>query len=107
MAAAKPDNLCLVVHGPRDLRLEYYPIPEPGPNEVLLKIHPVRICSSDVHGWQHGRIRNFVVKKPMVLGHEASGTVVKVGSLVRHLQPGQQSPFGSGFVYSFSTYISV
>ena len=52
MAAAKPDNLSLVMHGPGDLSLEYYPIPEPGLNEVLLKIHPVGICSSDVHGWQ-------------------------------------------------------
>ncbi|KAM9714743.1 sorbitol dehydrogenase isoform 1-T1 [Dama dama] len=89
MAAAKPENLSLVVHGPGDLRLENYPIPEPGPNEVLLKMHSVGICGSDVHYWQHGRIGDFVVKKPMVLGHEASGTVVKVGSLVRHLQPGE------------------
>lgn len=88
MAAAKPDNLSLVVHRPGDLHLTYYPIPEPGPNEVLLKIHPVGICSSDVHGWQHGRIRNFVVKKPMVLGHEALKTVIKVESSVKHLQPG-------------------
>lgn len=85
MAAAKPDDLCLVVHGPRDLHLEYYPIPKPGPNEVLLKIHPVGICSSDVHGRQHGRIRNFVVKKPMVLGHKALRTVIKVESSVKHL----------------------
>nr|KAF6389000.1 sorbitol dehydrogenase [Myotis myotis] len=86
MAAAKPENLSLVVHGPGDLRLENYPIPEPGPNEVLLKMHSVGICGSDVHYWQHGRIGDFIVKKPMVLGHEASGTVVKVGSLVKHLQ---------------------
>ncbi|KAB0344765.1 hypothetical protein FD754_021691 [Muntiacus muntjak] len=65
MAAAKPDNLSLVVHGPGDLRLEYYPIPEPGLNEV-----------------------NFVVKKPIVLGHEALRTVIKVESSIKHLQPG-------------------
>eukprot|EP00069_Balaena_mysticetus_P020312 bmy_12683T0 len=90
MAAAKPENLSLVVHGPGDLRLENYPIPEPGPNEVLLKMHSVGICGSDVHYWQHGRIGDFVVKKPMVLGHEASGTVIKVGSLVKHLKPGDR-----------------
>ncbi|XP_019580867.1 sorbitol dehydrogenase isoform X1 [Rhinolophus sinicus] len=90
MAATKPENLSLVVHGPRDLRLENYPIPEPGPNEVLLKMHSVGICGSDVHYWQHGRIGDFIVKKPMVLGHEASGTVVKVGSLVKHLKPGDR-----------------
>lgn len=56
--------------------------------EVLLRMHSVGICGSDVHYWQHGRIGDFVVKDPMVLGHEASGTVVKVGSGVTHLKPG-------------------
>lgn len=60
-------------------------------SEVLLKMHSVGICGSDVHYWQHGRIGDFIVEKPMVLGHEASGTVVKVGSLVKHLKPGQQN----------------
>lgn len=57
--------------------------------EVLLQMHSVGICGSDVHYWQHGRIGDFVVKDPMVLGHEASGTVVKVGSGVTHLKPGK------------------
>uniref|UniRef100_A0A803WEM3 Sorbitol dehydrogenase n=1 Tax=Ficedula albicollis TaxID=59894 RepID=A0A803WEM3_FICAL len=69
---------------------ENRPIPEPGPNEVLLRMHSVGICGSDVHYWQHGRIGDFVVKDPMVLGHEASGTVVKVGSGVTHLKPGDR-----------------
>ncbi|XP_059516527.1 sorbitol dehydrogenase-like [Myotis daubentonii] len=90
MAAAKPKNLSLVVHGRGDLRLENYPIPEPGPNKVLLKMHSFGICGSDVHYWQHGRIGDFIVKKPMVLGHEASGRVVKVGSLIKHLQQGDR-----------------
>uniref|UniRef100_H0XPA5 Sorbitol dehydrogenase n=1 Tax=Otolemur garnettii TaxID=30611 RepID=H0XPA5_OTOGA len=59
-------------------------------SEVLLKMHSVGICGSDVHYWQHGRIGDFVVKKPLVLGHEASGTVVKVGSSVKHLKPGDR-----------------
>lgn len=59
--------------------------------EVLLRMHSVGICGSDVHYWQHGRIGDFVVKKPMVLGHEASGTVVKVGSSVKHLKAGEPS----------------
>lgn len=54
-------------------------------------MHSVGICGSDVHYWQHGRIGDFVVKKPMVLGHEASGRVVKVGSAVTHLKPGKLS----------------
>nr|XP_011755600.1 sorbitol dehydrogenase isoform X2 [Macaca nemestrina] len=58
--------------------------------EVLLRMHSVGICGSDVHYWEEGRIGNFIVKKPMVLGHEASGTVEKVGSLVKHLKPGDR-----------------
>nr|XP_032640405.1 sorbitol dehydrogenase isoform X2 [Chelonoidis abingdonii] len=58
--------------------------------EVLLRMHSVGICGSDVHYWQHGRIGDFIVKKPMVLGHEASGTVIKVGSSVTHLKPGDR-----------------
>lgn len=57
--------------------------------EVLLQMHSVGICGSDVHYWQHGRIGDFVVTKPMVLGHEASGRVVKVGSAVKHLEVGE------------------
>ncbi|KAL0188284.1 hypothetical protein M9458_015383, partial [Cirrhinus mrigala] len=53
---------------------------------VLLKMHSVGICGSDVHYWMNGRIGHFVLKQPMVLGHEASGRVVKVGSAVTHLK---------------------
>lgn len=54
-------------------------------------MHSVGICGSDVHYWQHGKIGDFVVSKPMVLGHEAAGRVVKVGSAVRHLKVGRWS----------------
>ncbi|KAM9408996.1 sorbitol dehydrogenase-like [Pholidichthys leucotaenia] len=84
------ENLSLVLHAPEDLRLEDRPIPEPGPNEVLLQMHSVGICGSDVHYWKNGRIGDFVLTKPMVLGHEASGRVVKVGSGVKHLKVGDR-----------------
>uniref|UniRef100_A0A667X689 Sorbitol dehydrogenase n=1 Tax=Myripristis murdjan TaxID=586833 RepID=A0A667X689_9TELE len=84
------DNLSAVLHSQGDLRLEQRPVPEPGPNEVLLQMHSVGICGSDVHYWQHGRIGDYVVTKPMVLGHEASGRVVKVGSAVEHLKVGDR-----------------
>uniref|UniRef100_A0A8C7BXF0 Sorbitol dehydrogenase n=1 Tax=Neovison vison TaxID=452646 RepID=A0A8C7BXF0_NEOVI len=107
MAAVKPENLSLVVHGPGDLRLENYPIPEPGPNEVLLKMHSVGICGSDVHYWQHGRIGDFIVEKPMVLGHEASGTVVKVGSLVKHLKPGDRVAIEPGALREMDEFCKI
>ncbi|XP_036950403.1 sorbitol dehydrogenase [Acanthopagrus latus] len=84
------ENLTVVLHAKGDLRLENRPVPEPGPDEVLLQMHSVGICGSDVHYWQHGRIGDFVLTKPMVLGHEASGRVVKVGSAVQHLKVGDR-----------------
>lgn len=84
------ENLSVVLHSKGDLRLENRPVPEPAPNEVLLQMHSVGICGSDVHYLQHGRIGDFVVTKPMVLGHEASGRVLKVGAAVKHLKVGDR-----------------
>ena len=61
-----------------------------GPGDVFIKIHSVGICGSDVHYYQFGKIGNFVVTGPMVLGHEASGTVIEVGSSVKDLKPGDR-----------------
>lgn len=57
-------------------------------SEVLLRMDKVGICGSDVHYWVNGRIGDFVVKAPMVLGHEAAGIVHQVGEGVTHLKPG-------------------
>src|SRR5690606_6445125 len=48
----------------------------------------VGVCGSDVHYYEHGRIADFVVKAPLVLGHEASGTVVATGPEVTRVRPG-------------------
>ena len=54
--------------------------------QVLLRMDSVGICGSDVHYWTHGAIGDFVVKAPMILGHEAAGIVAKVGSNVQSLK---------------------
>ena len=61
-----------------------------GPRDVRIRIARVGICGSDVHYYQHGSIGPFVVKEPMVLGHEASGVVTAVGDEVRELAPGDR-----------------
>jgi D-xylulose reductase len=61
-----------------------------GPDDVRIKIHTVGICGSDVHYYQCGRIGPFVVKKPMVLGHEASGTIIEAGRNVTNLKVGDR-----------------
>lgn len=74
-----------------EISLREIDIPEVlGPNDVRVKIAAVGICGSDVHYYQHGAIGPFVVKEPMVLGHEAAGTVVEVGSAVRTLKAGDR-----------------
>ena len=61
-----------------------------GPNDVKIRIANVGVCGSDVHYYKHGKIGDFVVRDPMILGHEASGTVIEVGSAVRNLKPGDR-----------------
>lgn len=61
-----------------------------GADDVRIKIHTVGICGSDVHYYTHGKIGNFIVKEPMVLGHEASGTVIEVGENVKSLKAGDR-----------------
>jgi D-xylulose reductase len=61
-----------------------------GPDDVRIKMHTIGICGSDVHYYTHGKIGNFIVKEPMVLGHEASGTVIEVGKNVKSLKAGDR-----------------
>ena len=51
-------------------------------DEVLVQVEYVGICGSDLHYFESGRIGDFVVKPPFVLGHEAAGTVVETGKHV-------------------------
>lgn len=61
-----------------------------GPDDVKIRIDTVGICGSDVHYYTHGRIGSFVVDAPMVLGHEAAGTVMQAGARVTTLKPGDR-----------------
>ena len=65
-------------------------IPQPKDNEVLVKLEYVGICGSDMHYYESGRIGEFIVKPPFVLGHEPGGTVVEVGKNVKHLKVGDR-----------------
>ena len=65
-------------------------IPRPKPGEVLIKLEYVGICGSDLHYFEHGRIGDFVVEPPFVLGHEAAGIVVEAAPDVTHLKKGDR-----------------
>ncbi|TCS78078.1 L-iditol 2-dehydrogenase [Muricomes intestini] len=66
------------------------PIPVPEDEEVLVKLEYVGICGSDMHYYESGRIGDYVVEPPFVLGHEPGGTVVEVGKKVKYLKPGDR-----------------
>lgn len=65
-------------------------VPQPADNEVLVKLKYVGICGSDMHYYETGRIGDYVVKPPFVLGHEPGGVVVEVGKNVKHLKIGDR-----------------
>lgn len=67
-------------------------IPKPqivDPYDVIVQIAQTGICGSDVHYWQRGRIGDFILTSPIVLGHESSGTIVEIGSNVKNLKVGE------------------
>lgn len=81
----------LVLEKQHELNLREIDLPlQVGPGMVRIAIHTVGVCGSDVHYYTHGRIGPFVVEAPMVLGHEAAGTVVEVGDGVSHLRVGDR-----------------
>ncbi|MFI9807023.1 L-idonate 5-dehydrogenase [Streptomyces sp. NPDC052301] len=68
-----------VIHGAGDLRVEELPDPEPGPGQALVALRYGGVCGSDLHYWRHGGVGDFRLREPMVLGHEAVGTVLAHG----------------------------
>ncbi|SER34875.1 D-xylulose reductase [Faunimonas pinastri] len=81
----------LVLERVRELSLRDIDLPqELGSKDLRIKIDTVGVCGSDVHYYTHGRIGPFVVNEPMVLGHEASGTVTEVGSAVTNFEVGDR-----------------
>ncbi|WP_339319180.1 NAD(P)-dependent alcohol dehydrogenase [Paenibacillus sp. FSL R10-2734] len=65
-------------------------IPVPKDNEALIKVYCIGICGSDVHYYEHGRIGRYVVKEPIILGHELAGEVVEVGKKVSNITVGDR-----------------
>jgi L-iditol 2-dehydrogenase len=76
-----PDTMRVsVLERPGQLLLTERPVPRPAAGHVLVAVRSVGVCGSDVHYFQHGRIGDFVVRAPLVLGHEVSGVIVAVGA---------------------------
>lgn len=82
--------LACTIHAALDLRLEEETPRALGAHDVLLRLGAGGICGSDLHYYKEGRVGAFVVREPLVPGHEASGIVDTVGSAVTRVQPGQK-----------------
>jgi L-idonate 5-dehydrogenase len=78
----------VVVHAPKDLRLDEFPDPMPGPGEVRVKIGAGGICGSDLHYYHDGGFGTVRIRQPMALGHEIAGEIVALGEGVSHLAIG-------------------
>lgn len=79
-----------VMNGVGEMGFVEREIPQPADNEVLVKLEYVGICGSDMHYYETGRIGDYVVEPPFVLGHEPGGVVVEVGKNVTHLKVGDR-----------------
>jgi L-idonate 5-dehydrogenase len=69
----------VVAHGAHDLRVEEVPSPELGPLDAEVGVVVGGICGSDLHYYHEGGVGDFMIRQPLVLGHEIAGTVLRVG----------------------------
>jgi len=74
------------------LEMADLPVPQPAPQEVLIRVEACGICGSDVHGYDGSSGRRI---PPIVMGHEAAGTIESVGSAVSNFHKGDRVTFDS------------
>lgn len=86
----KYGNPSLKVTADHRIKMEEAPIQEPGPGEVLIHIKTTGICGSDIHFWHRGAIGALTVSGDCILGHEASGVVLRTHPTVTSLRPGDR-----------------
>ncbi|CAK9318310.1 unnamed protein product [Citrullus colocynthis] len=76
--------------GVNNLKIQPFQLPPLGPHDVRVRMKAVGICGSDVHYLKTLRCAHFVVREPMVIGHECAGIIAEVGTDVKHLVPGDR-----------------
>lgn len=86
-----PDTMkAAVLQKPFEITMEELPLPKTDKDEVLVKIMAVGVCGSDVHYYEHGKIGPYVVRKPIILGHECAGIVAAIGENVTRFKLGDR-----------------
>ena len=90
--SALPDRMkALVKASPVEgLWMNNEPVPQIGPDDVLVKIRKTGICGTDIHIWNWDEWAQKIVPVPLIVGHEFSGEIVGLGSNVSDLKVGQR-----------------
>lgn len=78
------------LHAREGLWMTYAPVPEIGPDDVLIKINKTGICGTDIHIWNWDEWAEKTVPVPMITGHEFAGQIVEMGRNVEGLEIGQR-----------------
>ncbi|MBA0731547.1 hypothetical protein Golax_023297 [Gossypium laxum] len=84
------ENMAAWLVGLNTLKIQPFKLPPLGPHDVRVGMKAVGICGSDVHFLKTLRLADFVVKEPMVIGHECAGIIEEIGSEVKNLVPGDR-----------------
>lgn len=83
-------NLAAWLMEANKLEIRPFNLPPLGERDAKIRMKAVGICGSDVHYLRHMRCADFIVKEPMVIGHECAGVVEEVGSEVKNLSVGDR-----------------
>lgn len=78
------------LHAREGLWMTHAPVPEIGPDDVLIKINKTGICGTDIHIWNWDDWAAQTVPVPMITGHEFAGEIVELGRNVEGLEIGQR-----------------
>ncbi|CAI4580045.1 BFH_collapsed_G0031470.mRNA.1.CDS.1 [Saccharomyces cerevisiae] len=96
-------NPAVVLEKVGDIAIEQRPIPTiKDPHYVKLAIKATGICGSDIHYYRSGGIGKYILKAPMVIGHESNGQVVEVGDAVTRVKVGDRVAIEPGVPSRYS-----
>jgi L-iditol 2-dehydrogenase len=82
------------------LEIAEYPVPDPEPGAIVVRVEVSTVCGSDVHGWEGAYEGVLPVELPLILGHEAVGIVVAIGAGAELDSLGQPLAIGDRIVWA-------
>ena len=84
------------------MEIKEYPVPDPEPGAILIKVSRANICGSDLHMWRGDMdLAAMVAPLPVVMGHEMTGRVAKLGEGIFTDSAGQPLAVGDRVVYRY------